>query len=144
MTVVTGARHYWLEQVTVAVVPIVSMIFRIPSEMMAPILIFYFVFGDGLVHANIRVSFGPFTMIVNNPQYHRIHHSVEPQHWNKNFCKGFPVFDVLFGTAWKPRKNEFPQTGLVPSERAAGFIDGLIWPVRKTVRRAKYRTAAAP
>jgi hypothetical protein len=69
-------------------------------------------------------------LCLNNPQYHRIHHSVEPQHLNKNFCRIFPVFDVIFGTAWRPGKDEFPVTGLMPRETATGFLDGIIWPVR--------------
>jgi hypothetical protein len=40
-----------------------------------------------------------------------------------------PLFDVIFGTAWKPGKDEYPATGLV-GEKATGFVDGLIWPVR--------------
>lgn len=145
MSMVTGARHYWLEQVTIAVFPVLWLIFKIPSEMIMPILFIYFLFGDGLVHVNMRVSFGPFTMVLNNPQYHRIHHSVEPQHWNKNFCKMFPVFDFLFGTAWRPGKDEFPKTGLVPSEKPTGFMDGLIWPLRnKLPLRAKYQTVGFP
>jgi hypothetical protein len=40
-----------------------------------------------------------------------------------------PLFDVIFGTVWKPGKDEFPMTGLA-GERATGFLDGIIWPVR--------------
>jgi hypothetical protein len=43
----------------------------------------------------------------------------------------FPVFDVIFGTAWKPGKDEFPMTGLVPREKATGILDGIMWPVRQ-------------
>jgi sterol desaturase/sphingolipid hydroxylase (fatty acid hydroxylase superfamily) len=75
---------------------------------------------------NVRLSLGRFALVLNNPQFHRIHHSVEPQHWNKNFCKMLPVFDVIFGTAWKPEKDEFPMTGLVPREKATDFLDGII------------------
>jgi hypothetical protein len=37
---------------------------------------------------------------------------------------------VIFGTAWKPGKDEFPMTGLVPREKATGLLDGIIWPIR--------------
>jgi sterol desaturase/sphingolipid hydroxylase (fatty acid hydroxylase superfamily) len=93
-------------------------------------MMIFFLLGDGLVHLNMRVSLGRFGLCLNNPQYHRIHHSVEPQHRDKNFCKMFPLFDVIFGTAWKPGKDEFPKTGLTPRETATGFLDGIIWPVR--------------
>jgi len=74
--------------------------------------------------------------ISSNPsldsQNHRIHHSIEPQHWNKNFCKLLPLFDVIFGTAWKPGKDEFPKTELAGGEKPTGFLDGIIWPIRET------------
>jgi sterol desaturase/sphingolipid hydroxylase (fatty acid hydroxylase superfamily) len=137
LSMVTGARHFWLEQpLLLAVFPILGIIFKVPAEMVIPIGFVYFLFGDGLVHLNMRVSFGHLTLILNNPQYHRIHHSIEPQHQDKNFCKMFPIFDVIFGTAWKPGNDEFPRTGLIPRERATGFIDGLIWPLRNIVPRA--------
>ncbi len=82
----------------------------------------------------MRVSLGPFALCLNNPQYHRIHHSVEPQHQNKNFCKLLPLFDLMFGTVWKPGKDEFPATGLATGDAARGFFDGIIWPVRHRMR----------
>ena len=126
----TGARHFWLEDPLIsAIFPLLGIIFTVPPEMLTPIMLFYFLAGDGMAHLNLRVPFGCFALVLNNPQYHRIHHSVEPQHWNKNFCKLLPLFDLIFGTAWKPGKDEFPATGLA-DEKASGFLDGFIWPVR--------------
>lgn len=64
------------------------------------------------VHMNIRVGFGPFWWLVTSPQYHRIHHSLEPRHFDKNFALWFPLWDVLFGTALRPLKDEYPATGV--------------------------------
>jgi sterol desaturase/sphingolipid hydroxylase (fatty acid hydroxylase superfamily) len=131
LSMVTGARHFWLEDTLItAVFPVLAIVFKIPPEMVTPITLFYFLAGDGMAHLNLRVSLGRFALCFNNPQYHRIHHSVEPQHQNKNFCKLLPLFDVIFGTAWKPEKDEFPATGLVPREKATSILDGIIWPVR--------------
>ena len=68
---------------------------------------------------------------INNPQYHRIHHSILPEHRDKNFCKLLPLIDVIFGTAWKPAADEFPPTGLVPSEKPATLLDDFLWPFRR-------------
>jgi sterol desaturase/sphingolipid hydroxylase (fatty acid hydroxylase superfamily) len=131
LSMVTGARHFWLEDPLIsAVFPVVGIVFKVPPEMVTPITLLYFLAGDGMAHLNLRVPLGRFALIFNNPQYHRIHHSVERQHQNKNFCKMLPLFDLIFGTAWKPGKDEFPMTGLVPREQATGFLDGIIWPVR--------------
>ena len=130
LTMVTGGRHFWLEEPLIsASFPIVAIVFKVPLEIVTPLTLFYFLVGDGLAHVNLRASLGRFALWIQNPQYHRIHHSVELQHRDKSFCKMLPVFDVIFGTAWKPGKDEFPMTGLA-GEKATGFLDGLIWPVR--------------
>lgn len=130
LTAVTGARHFWLEDPLIsAALPVLGIIFKVPPEMVTPLALLYLL-PDGLAHRNVRRSLGRFALVINNPQFHRIHHSVEPQHWNKNFCKMLALFDVIFGTAWKPRKDEFPKTGLVPREKATGCLDWIIWSVR--------------
>jgi sterol desaturase/sphingolipid hydroxylase (fatty acid hydroxylase superfamily) len=65
-----------------------------------------------LIHANTRIGWGPFRFVFAEPRYHRVHHSIERRHWDKNFAGAFPVWDLLFGTAHFPRPNEFPRTGL--------------------------------
>ena len=129
LSIITGVRHYWLEDAINTVgFSVLGIIFKVPPEV-ATTVAFIYLLPCGLSHMNVRLSLGRFALVVNNPQYHRIHHSVEPQHWNKNFCQMLPLFDVIFGTAWKPGKDEFPRTGL-PGEKATGFLDGVIWPVR--------------
>jgi sterol desaturase/sphingolipid hydroxylase (fatty acid hydroxylase superfamily) len=133
LTIITGARHFWLEDaIHTAVFPVMGILFKMPPEVITSIAALYIV-PEGLVHANVRLSLGRFALVFNNPQYHRIHHSVEPQHRGKNFCRMLPLFDVIFGTAWKPGKDEFPATGLTPRETATGFLDGIIWPVRHLI-----------
>jgi sterol desaturase/sphingolipid hydroxylase (fatty acid hydroxylase superfamily) len=130
LSAVTGVRHFWLEEaILTAGFPVLGIVFKIPLEVMTSVAVLY-ILPDSLSHLNIRLSLGPFAMFVNNPQYHRIHHSVEPQHWNKNFCKMLPLFDVIFGTAWKPDKDEFPMTGLASREKPAGILDAIMWPIR--------------
>jgi sterol desaturase/sphingolipid hydroxylase (fatty acid hydroxylase superfamily) len=134
LSIITGARHFWLEDVIyTAFFPVLGIIFRIPPEVVTIVAALY-ILPEGFSHMNVRLSLGRFALCFNNPQYHRIHHSVEPQHRDRNFCKMLPLFDVIFGTAWKPRKGEFPMTGLVPRETATGFLDGFIWPVRHRLR----------
>jgi sterol desaturase/sphingolipid hydroxylase (fatty acid hydroxylase superfamily) len=72
-------------------------------------------------HANIRVSFGLLTPVIAGPQWHRIHHSTQPEHFDKNFATFFPFVDRLFGTYYEPGENEYPATGLATS-RSESFI----------------------
>jgi sterol desaturase/sphingolipid hydroxylase (fatty acid hydroxylase superfamily) len=143
LSIITGARHFWLESaINTAVFPVMGIIFKVPPEV-ATTVAFIYLLPDGMAHLNFRLSLGRFVLVLNNPQYHRIHHSLEPQHYNKNFCKMLPLFDVIFGTAWKPAKDEFPMTGLA-AERATGFLDGLIWPVRHRLSWFGRRSSSGP
>jgi sterol desaturase/sphingolipid hydroxylase (fatty acid hydroxylase superfamily) len=63
-------------------------------------------------HSNLRIGFGPLNWLIVSPQTHRIHHSIEARHWNRNFAAYFPVIDVVFGTYYHPRKDEYPDTGV--------------------------------
>jgi sterol desaturase/sphingolipid hydroxylase (fatty acid hydroxylase superfamily) len=136
LSMITGARHHWLEDVTDTVAFwTVGILFKSPPELTTFVALTYLL-PCALTHMNVRLSFGTLALVINNPQYHRIHHSIEPQHWNKNFCRMLPLFDIVFGTAWRPGKNEFPRTGLVPREKATA-LDGLIWPIRHKIQALK-------
>lgn len=82
-------------------------------------------------HANLRVSFGPLTPIVSGPQWHRIHHSILPEHQGRNFAVLFPVIDIIFGTYYRPARDEYPPTGVagrrVPWLEAATYGPLLGW-----------------
>jgi len=144
VTLVTGARHFWLEQMTLtAFFPVVAMLFKTPPAVVTAASFFYFAF-DNCAHLNVRVPLGKFAIVLNNPQFHRIHHSIVAEHNNKNFCKMLPVIDYLFGTLWVPGKEEFPPTGLVSREKPQGFLDGALWPLCRRRLPAVTRTQFDP
>jgi len=62
-------------------------------------------------HANIRSNFGLLRYILVTPQSHRIHHSVDPRHADRNFAAMFSVWDYLFGTQYHSY-DEYPDTGI--------------------------------
>jgi sterol desaturase/sphingolipid hydroxylase (fatty acid hydroxylase superfamily) len=133
MTMVTGARHFWLESlIQLGLLPFLPVLFKVPPIFIMVVPLIYFL-PDGCSHLNVRLPLGRFVLWFNNPQYHRIHHSVLPEHRDKNFCRLLPLFDVLFGTAWQPAADEFPATGLMPSEKPDGLWDGFFWPVRNHI-----------
>ncbi|MFN8025152.1 MAG: sterol desaturase family protein [Acidimicrobiia bacterium] len=51
-------------------------------------------------HANVRLRFPGVRWVVNTPEWHHWHHSIDPEARDKNF--GLPVIDLLFGTAHLP------------------------------------------
>ena len=134
VTLITGARHFWLERVlSNAFLPIMAILFVIPTDMVIAVGFIFFV-PDACAHLNVRIPLGRFVTWVNNPQWHRIHHSVLMEHRDKNFAAFLPIFDILFGTAWVPRPDEYPATGLVPAERV-DIINCVIWPIRHLRQR---------
>lgn len=55
---------------------------------------------DSLAHADLDWSYGPIGWFLINPAFHRIHHSREPRHFDRNFSLSFSVWDRIFGTAY--------------------------------------------
>jgi sterol desaturase/sphingolipid hydroxylase (fatty acid hydroxylase superfamily) len=81
--------------------------------------------ANGILHSNSAISYGPFKWLWSEPRFHRIHHSIEERHWNRNFAAFFPVWDVLFQTAYWPKRSEFPATGLSDLKEPARLSDYL-------------------
>jgi sterol desaturase/sphingolipid hydroxylase (fatty acid hydroxylase superfamily) len=66
--------------------------------------------------------------IIVTPWYHRIHHSLQPEHHNKNYAIFFPFWDVLFKTAHFARDKEFPNTGIKSNIKPNSLRRLLPWP----------------
>jgi sterol desaturase/sphingolipid hydroxylase (fatty acid hydroxylase superfamily) len=96
-----------------------------------------------LYHANIKTNLGPLKHILVTPQSHRIHHSLERKHWDKNYGFVFTVWDRVFGTQYK-NYDEYPDTGINDEDfPLAGsftnvlktFFAQLLYPFRQLVQR---------
>jgi sterol desaturase/sphingolipid hydroxylase (fatty acid hydroxylase superfamily) len=74
------------------------------------------------IHANLRFSLGPLNYLIARPLYHRIHHSIDPFHNTKNFGSLSPIWDIVFGTAYFPARDEQITTGL-PDRHEAKTVD---------------------
>jgi sterol desaturase/sphingolipid hydroxylase (fatty acid hydroxylase superfamily) len=92
-------------------------------------------------HSNIRTNLGPLRFILVTPQSHRIHHSSDPRHFDKNFGLYLSVWDHLFGTQHRVY-DEYPETGipdrrfpLVTSGRAPAllrtWVAQVVYPFRR-------------
>jgi sterol desaturase/sphingolipid hydroxylase (fatty acid hydroxylase superfamily) len=98
-------------------------------------------------HSAIRIQLPWLDYIVVTPQVHRIHHSVRPEHHNKNFADVLPVFDLVFGTFERSKRDEFPATGLGPQSRAPrSLFAAQIGPLVAVGRllRSAWRDAVGP
>lgn len=69
------------------------------------------------VHSSARITLGPVGRFVSNPCFHRLHHSKEPDHWDRNYGTYLTVWDRMFGTAVMDYDAPF-QTGIAKYGRA--------------------------
>jgi sterol desaturase/sphingolipid hydroxylase (fatty acid hydroxylase superfamily) len=113
LNVTSTQRVHWLEEPLVVLfvaVPI-NLLFRFQGIEIG-ILAFVELLWLQFVHLNLRLELGGLTGAIVGPQHHRLHHSFEPDHINKNYAVFFPVLDMMFGTYYRPKPGEFPATGL--------------------------------
>lgn len=133
MNITTSLRHHWLEAPLEALfvdLPIL-ILFRPPIVTLGLIATALSLVST-INHMNFRFGLGRFSWLIATPQLHRIHHSRLEEHMDKNFAVFFPLWDVIFGTYYAPRKGEYPATGLSSGERVrtvgqALFLPFLMW-----------------
>lgn len=82
------------------------------------IVTFIFALQPTFIHSDTKLHFGKLGWLLVDNRYHRIHHSIEERHFDKNFGAMTPLWDWLFGTLSKPGEGEWPDVGL-PSKREA-------------------------
>ena len=85
---------------------------------------------DYFIHANVRIdALYRLTPFFSNPQFHWIHHSKLPQHQDKNYSIWLPLYDVAFGSYYKPEVDEYPPTGLSSGEKIETLWDAQAGPL---------------
>jgi sterol desaturase/sphingolipid hydroxylase (fatty acid hydroxylase superfamily) len=87
------------------------------------------VFQAVLIHANLKINFGPLRWLITTPQFHHWHHSNEPEALNKNFAGELPVLDMLFGTFYLPKDRTPTRYGLsetIPT----GYLKQMFYPFK--------------
>jgi sterol desaturase/sphingolipid hydroxylase (fatty acid hydroxylase superfamily) len=87
------------------------------------------------IHSQSRVNLGPFWRLCMDNRFHRLHHSREERHFDKNFGLTTPLWDWMFGTLYVPAKDEWPETGLADQREISGVGD-FLWRPFRTARRA--------
>ena len=91
------------------------------------------------IHSPTRITLGPLRALVVDNRFHRIHHSLETRHFDKNFGAFTTLWDRVFGTCHMPRRDEWPAVGLAEIGEPRGFADWLSMPARL---RAAERSAS--
>ena len=125
----TTVRHFWLDPLlkTLTIWLAVGLTFKVSPAIAA--LYAAATYYNFWTHSNVRVGYGRLAWLINSPQYHRMHHSAAPEHFDCNYAAILPIFDVLSGAYRQPRPDEYPATGLDTGERPRTLIQAILWPV---------------
>ncbi len=129
MNTTTHARHHVTNYAVFIILyaPVLILFGSISPHAVAAFIMFQL---WGFVnHANVRIRLGPATVAIAGPQWHRIHHSVKPEHHGRNFATFFPLIDVIFGTYYAPAPNEYPETGLPEGASTTDLREATISPM---------------
>lgn len=82
------------------------------------------------IHSPIDAHFGRARVAIVDNRFHRIHHSLEPDHIDRNFGVCFTLWDRLFGTAYWPKPNEWPKVGVASVAPPRNIREFLALPLR--------------
>lgn len=117
----TNSWHHWSEILMFALLVSVPMSLLTPAFGPRPFLIGLILSWQPIyLHSSTRLQMGPvLRRLVVDSRYHRIHHSLEPKHFNRNFGAATPLWDWLFGTAYFPEADEWPEVGLAGIDEPA-------------------------
>ena len=85
------------------------------------------------IHSDTRVHLGQLHSVFVDNAYHRIHHSTQGQHFNKNFAAFFSVWDKLFGTYQKPERGGLPAVGFAGVRPPRTVSDYLFMPFQQAL-----------
>ncbi|MFL0415874.1 sterol desaturase family protein [Sphingomonas sp. 179-A 2A2 NHS] len=89
------------------------------------------------IHSPTRLHAGPLRCVLADNRFHRIHHSLEARHFDKNFGAFTTLWDRLFGTCHMPAPGEWPAVGLAEVRQPTTLADWWTLP-------ARYRAATQP
>jgi len=132
---ITAYRTHVLEAVPRSIV--YGLALAVTGDLNA--FVFYAVlleFVNLVLHSDMQYRWGWLENVLVTPRNHRIHHSTEARHHDKNFGFTLIVWDRLFGTFYRPRDDEEIRIGLVdnPFNKSNPLYD-LLAAYRNCVRR---------
>ena len=100
-------RFHWMETIiykSIQYIPLMMIGFGIQDFFIVHMITIAI---GHLNHANLRITYGPFKYILNNPVMHLWHHAYHQPEGKSgvNFGLSLSVWDYIFGTAYIPEEN---------------------------------------
>lgn len=98
-------------------------------------VIFFEVALNGMAHSDLPWTYGPLGRLFVNPQFHRLHHSTDPRHFDHNFAQQYTFWDSLFGTAYANEHEVPPAYGLPGETMPRSFVRQQVVPALTLLQR---------
>lgn len=135
LTVATGFRTHFVDEIvrtTFLFVPLYFLGIR-PHTFIAVDLVVNWILG--LQHSDLPWSYGILRNVIVSPQYHRVHHSLDPMDRDRNFSVLFPLWDRLFAS--RAAMSERPLRYGIDEDYPESFFRQLAWPFIVIARQVK-------
>jgi sterol desaturase/sphingolipid hydroxylase (fatty acid hydroxylase superfamily) len=128
----TNSWHHWSEILMFALFVSLPMSLLSPAFGPRPFILGLLLNWMPIyLHSSTRLQMGRLRWLIVDSRYHRIHHSLDPRHFDKNFGAATPLWDWLFGTLYMPAKDEWPDVGLAGVDEPATISEWSLLPWRK-------------
>jgi sterol desaturase/sphingolipid hydroxylase (fatty acid hydroxylase superfamily) len=85
-----------------------------------------------LLHANVRLDFGPLAQVIGSPRFHHWHHADQREAYDMNFGAQLSILDRIFGTFRLPETGH-PERYGVSDPVPDGFLGQLAYPLSRPV-----------
>ena len=130
-----NSYHHWTESLMGLPLAIPLLFIDVQIGPTLAVLAFLFRYQQFYIHSASRPHFGPLRWMLVDNRYHRIHHSMEQRHYDKNFGAMSPLWDWLFGTLHMPKSNEWPDVGLAEVDEPTSLREwsNLPWRYRRAI-----------
>jgi len=126
-----GVRVHPLDQVVtkgMSMLPLLTLGFDTVAIAISSVIYFW---HSVLLHANIRVTFGPLRWLIASPVFHHWHHANLPDARGKNYAGQLSILDKMFGTMYMP-EGQAPHRYGGEDRVPPTYISQLLYPFRRS------------
>jgi sterol desaturase/sphingolipid hydroxylase (fatty acid hydroxylase superfamily) len=135
-------RYHWMENIFYKPLKVIAVMLLGGFEPQQAYIVHFIAISIGHInHANVKITWGPFKYIFNNPVMHLYHHSAEPPEgkYGVNFGISLSIWDYLFKTNYIPEDSGNVKLGFSGDENfPSGFLQqeryGFSRPKKKEVK----------
>ena len=129
-------RYHWMENIVYKPFKVIALMLLGGFQPEQAFIVHFIAISIGhLNHSNIKLDYGPFKYLFNNPIMHLYHHAKELPNSFKvgaNFAISLSTWDYIFRTNYVPTPNKNIVLGFKDDQRMpTGFLAQLFYGFKK-------------